>query len=159
MTLRRRSALLLLLASACALPACNSNGGVTLPSTLNAVLAITVDPTPVVGTQNALTFAVSAPYKIHVTETNGLGGELVFVSASVYNPTTGAQVALQYYDSADLTVFVGQKRLEAKGELVVTQTMTYTLADYTKAANMTVTVQMKDDRSNLITQSILVKIE
>ncbi len=157
MTRLRCAALALVLAGV--LPSCNGTGTPTIPDVTNAVLSVTVDPTPVAGTQNPLTFQVSAAYKINIKETNGLGGEFQFVSASIYDPASGGQVALQYYDAADLTVFVGQKRIEPLGELVVSQTLNYTLPDYSKPANMVVTVQMKDDRANLIMRSLLVKIE
>ncbi len=42
-----------------------------------------------------------------------------FVSAAVYDPETGKQVALNYYDSSDLVVYVGSKHIEPLGTLVV----------------------------------------
>jgi len=126
---------------------------------VDEVLDVTVDPNPIPGTQNELTLAVSATYTITITETAGLGGEMVFVSAAVYEPSTGRLVALNYYDAADLVVYHGGKRLEPLGTLVLPQTTTYTLSDYTKPANLVVSVQLKDDRTNLINTSLLVKIE
>lgn len=156
MTPCRRFALLL--AGALLAPGCGSNN-VTIPDISRAIVDVSVDPNPVAGTQNALTGSVSAPYTITITETNGLGGEVVFVSSAVYDPTTGKQVALNYYDSADLIVYVGSKRVEPLGTLVVAQTASYTLSDLSKAANLVVSVQLKDDRKNLINTSLLVKIE
>jgi hypothetical protein len=148
----------LLLAGALFAPACG-NDNVTLPDVTRAGLEITVDPSPVAGTQNELTLAVSASYTITVTETNGLGGEVQFVSAAVYDPATGRQASLNYYDGTDLLVYQGSKRLEPLGQIVLPQTASYTLSDGTKAANLVVSVQLKDDRTNLIYTSILVKIE
>jgi len=41
----------------------------------------------------------------------------------------------------------------------VPQTSSYILPDYRKPAQLAVNVQMKDDRGNLLNQSVLVKIE
>jgi hypothetical protein len=81
------------------------------------------------------------------------------VTSSVFDPETGLQVALSYFDSADLVVFVGSKRIEAGGTLVVPQTVSYVLPDFRTAASLTVSIQVKDDRNNLFNQSLLVKIE
>jgi len=154
----KRPLLVVLLAGALLAPACG-NDNITLPDVTRAVLSITVDPNPILGTQNELTLSVSATYTITITEMAGLGGEVVFVSAAVFEPSTGQQVALTYYDGADLVVYQGGKRLEPLGQLVLAQTASYTLSDYTKPANLVVSVQLKDDRTNLIYTSLLVKIE
>jgi hypothetical protein len=155
---RRRAALVAAALLALVLPSCGSSSG-TLPDTYAALIQVTVDPNPIIGTQNILTGSVSATYKITIDELAGLGGEVQFVSSTVFNPANGAQLALNYYDSADLTVFVGSKRIEPKGTLVVPQTVTYTLPDLTKATNVTISVQVKDDRSNVSTRSLLVPIQ
>jgi hypothetical protein len=154
----KRPLLVVLLAGALLAPACG-NDNITLPDVTRAVLSITVDPNPILGTQNELTLSVSATYKITITEMAGLGGEVLFVSAAVFEPSTGQQVALTYYDGSDLVVYQGSKRLEPLGQLVLAQTASYTLSDYTKPADLVVSVQLKDDRTNLIYTSLLVKIE
>ncbi|HSD29814.1 MAG TPA: hypothetical protein VLL75_21100 [Vicinamibacteria bacterium] len=146
-----------LLAGALLGPGCSNSP--TTPDASRAVIEVSVEPNPVTGTQNELTFAVSATYSITIQEAGGLGGEIVFISAAVYEPSTGRQVALNYYDSADLVVYQGGKRLEPLGQLVVPQTTSYTLSDFTKPADLVVTVQVKDDRTNLIYSSLLVKIQ
>jgi hypothetical protein len=155
MALRPRFALVL--ATALLLPACG--GGTTTPSGSRAVIAITVDPNPVPVSQSPLTGVVSVGYKVVITETNGGGGEVLFVSSQIYDPETGAQVALTYFDSSDLVVFVGSKKIEPLGTLTVPQTASYILPDYRTAAQMTVNVQIKDDQGTLLNQSVLVKIE
>ena len=55
---------------------------------------------------------------------------MLFVSAQIYDPETGAQVALTYFDSADLIVFVGSNTDRAGGTLVVPQTASYILPDF-----------------------------
>jgi hypothetical protein len=77
----------------------------------------------------------------------------------VYDPASGKQVALTYYDGSDLIVYVGSKHIDPLGTLVVPQTASYTLADLSKAADLSVSVQLVDDRKNLVMTSLLVKIE
>lgn len=154
----RRAALLAPLAAALLLPACGEDTG-TLPDVTRAGLQVIVDPTPVPGVQNPLTGSVAANYRIRITETNGLGGKLVFVSSQIFDPQTGLQVAGSYFDSTDLVVFVGSDRLDPGGTLEVPQNPAYVLPDFRKEAQLTVNVQLRDDRSNVVNQSVLVKIE
>ena len=109
--------------------------------------------------QSPLTGVVSVGYKVVITETNGGSGEVLFVSSQIYDPETGAQVALTYFDSSDLVVFVGSKKIEPLGTLTVPQTASYILPDFRTAAQMTVNVQVQDDQGTLLNQSVLVKIE
>ena len=155
MALHRRFALVL--AAALFVPACG--GGTTTPSGTRALIAVTVDPNPVPVSQSPLTGVVSVGYKVVITETNGGGGEVLFVSSQIFDPETGAQVALTYFDSSDLVVFVGSKTIEPKGTLTVPQTASYILPDYRTAASMTVNVQVQGEQGALINQSVLVKIE
>jgi hypothetical protein len=155
----RRCLLPAALVAVAVLPACNSSTPITIGTGTRAVVQITVEPNPVVATQSTLTGAVSASYKVTLTETNGLGGEIVFVNGSVFDPTTGALVAINYYDSKDMVVFVGKSRIEALETISLTQTANYTLPDLSKAAKLTIAIQLKDDRSNLVNASTLVNIE
>ena len=139
-------------------PACG-NDTPTIGEAQRAAIQVTVDPNPVPPSQNQLTGAVSIGYRITITELAGLGGEILFVSAQVYDPETGLLMSLTYFDGADLIVFVGDKRVEAGGTLVVPQTTSYILPDFRINALLAVNVQMKDDRENLINQSVLVKVE
>ena len=149
----------LLLAGALLAPGCG-NDSPTVPSgAARSIIEVTVDPNPVPGSQSPLTGVVSVGYKVVITETNGLGGEVLFVSSQIYDPETGLQVALTYFDGADLVVFVGSKRVDPLGTLIVPQTASYVLPDYRKPAQLAVNVQMKDDRGNLLNQSVLLKIE
>ncbi len=113
MVLRRRLALVL--AAALLLPACGDD--TTAPSGQRAVIAITVEPNPIPPSQSPLTGVVSVGYRVVITETNGGSGEVLFVSTQIYDPETGAQVALTYFDGADLIVFVGSKKIEPNGTL------------------------------------------
>jgi hypothetical protein len=139
-------------------PGCG-NDNVTLPDANRAVIEVIVEPNPVTGVQNEITLSVSATCTLTIREIGGLGGEIVFVNAAVYEPATGRQVALNYYDGTDLMVFQGGKRLEPGGELVIPQSASYTLSDFSKPADLVVSVQLKDDRTNLIYSSLLVKIQ
>jgi len=109
--------------------------------------------------QNSLTGTVSIGYRITVTEVNGLGGELQFVASKVYDPETGLLASLTYFDGADLIVFVGKKRLEPGGTLVIPQTASYFLPDFRTKALLSIDAQLKDDHDNVINQSVLVRVE
>jgi hypothetical protein len=154
----RRAALVAAALLALVLPSCGEDTG-TLPDVFAAVIQVTVDPNPILGSQNGLTGSVSATYRIVIEELAGLGGEVQFVSSTVFDPATGGQVALNYFDSTDLTVFVGTKRIEPNGTLIVPQTVSYTLPDLAKETNVTVSVQVKDDKENVSTRSLLVPIK
>jgi hypothetical protein len=147
-----------LLAGTLLAPGCGS-GTPTIPDITRAAITVTVDPNPITATQNSATLAATATYTITLTETAGLGGEVQFISSAVYEPSTGRQVALNYYDSTDLVVYNGTKRIEPNGELAVQQSVTYTLSDFSKAADLVVSTQFKDDRTNLVFASLLVKIQ
>ena len=148
-----------LFAGALLVPGCSSSTPTVPGNVGRAAITVTVDPNPIAATQNATTLAVTATYKITLKESAGLGGEVQFVSSAVYEPSAGAQVALNYYDSTDLVVYQGSKRIEANGELTLQQQVTYTLADHSKAADLVVSAQFKDDRTNLGFASLLVKIQ
>jgi hypothetical protein len=158
--MRRPPKLQLALAVVVALlaPACGEDTP-TAGDAQRAFLEVTVDPNPVPPSQDQLTGAVSVGYRVTIRELAGLGGEMVFVSAQIYDPETGLLVSLTYFDRADLIVFVGSSRVEAGATLVVPQTTSYVLPDFRTTALLAVNVQMKDDRENLINQSILVKVE
>jgi hypothetical protein len=154
-----RKPLLGVVALAAALVSGCGNNNNTITNIPAAKLAITVDPAPVPPSQNVLTGVVSIGYKIHITETAGLGGTMEFVSSSVYDPATGTLLSLTYFDGDDLVVFVGTKRINPGETLTVPQTMSFLLPDLSKNATLVVNAQMLDDRSNIINQSVLVKVE
>lgn len=165
MVLRRPFVVLSLFAAAFG-TACDNGDSTTLPNVDRGIVTVTVDPKPVVATQNQVSFESTASYTVVVSEINGLGGEVLFVNASVFDTDTGVELSANYYDSADLVVFVGKKRVEPLGSLRVPQSLTYRLpplADGTlnagKAATLTVTVQFRDDRGHVTNASVLVKIQ
>ncbi len=155
----RRTTVPVALVALALLPACSSNTP-TVPGAANtAGLTITVDPTPVVATQNPVTLVATATYKIVVTEVNGLGGQFNFINGSIFDPITGQLAALNYFDASDLTVFVGKNRIDPKGTLTVTQTANYKLSNAGKAANLIISAQLKDDNGNLVNTAIQVAIQ
>lgn len=147
----------IVLLGALLLPACEDTIA-NVPGVTRSVIEVTVEPSPVMGVQNVLTGSVSAVYVVKIREVAGLGGELQFVSSTIFDPETGLQAALNYFDSADLVVFVGTSRLDAGGELDVAQTTNYTLSDFRVDAELTVNVQLRDDLGSVINRSILVPV-
>ncbi len=120
---------------------------------------MSVDPSPVVGAQNSATKAVTAKFDVKIQELNGLGCEVVFVNVAAFDQESGAQISLVYYDGTDLVVIVGSKRIEAQGTLVVPETVSYALSDGSKEAIVTVAVQVRDDRGNLLNRSVMAQIQ
>lgn len=155
----RRLAVLAPLALSLLLPSCGNNQP-TLPDVIRAGLVVSVTPSPVPPSQNVLSGVISIGYLVTITEVLGLGGEILFVSAQVYDPETGLPAApITYFDGNNLIVFVGTNRIEAGGTMEVPQSTSYVLPDFRVNALLAVNVQMRDDRDNLVNQSILVKIE
>jgi hypothetical protein len=153
-----RSALILVLALA--LPSCSSNTPSTPSGVLRAVLALTVTPNPVKTNLSSAPVLV-VQYTVKVAETAGLGGEVQYVNGTIFNQATGATIAFSSYDTSDILVFVGSKRLEAGKSIDVPQQLNFVLPTGTTSINavLTVAVQVKDDRGNFVNQSILVPVQ
>ena len=139
------------------LPGCSDDSS-DVGGAPRATIFVSVVPNPVIGVQNLLTGSVSAAYIVNIRELAGLGGTVQFVNSTVFDPENGVQVATNYFDSADLKVFVGTDRVEAGGELDVSQSVNYTLPDFRVVADMSVAVQLIDDRGSLINYTALVRI-
>jgi hypothetical protein len=152
----RNLGLAFILFAASLLPACQDTIS-NVPGVGRARLVVFVEPNPVIGVQD-LTGSVSAAFVVKIQETEGMGGNLQFVNSTVFDPETGLQVGVTYWDSADLIVFVGTDRIDAQGELEVTQTVSYRLSDLRVDADLTVAVQFVDDNGNTINVSFLAPI-
>jgi hypothetical protein len=153
----RSLGLAFILSTVSLLPACDDTIS-NVPGTVRSRIIVTVTPNPVIGTQDPLVGSVSAAYFVKIQEINGLGGTIQFVNSTVFDPETGLQVGVTYWDSADLIVFVGTDRIDALGELEFSQNTNYVLSDFRVDAGLTVNVQLVDDNGNLTNQSILAQI-
>ena len=149
---------IVILLAAAILPSCGEDNASGLPPAQRSAILVGVDPNPVIGVQNVLTGAVSAAYIVQIRELAGLGGEVRFINSTVFDPETGLQVAVNFFDNDALKVFVGESRIEPNGELDVPQTVNYVLPDFRVEADLTVNVQVQDDRGSVVNQSILVPI-
>jgi hypothetical protein len=145
------------------LPACEDTVS-NQPGVIRSRIVVFVEPNPVIGLQDEFSGSVSAAYLVRISELEGLGGTVQFLTSTVFDPMIGRQVTVTVWDSADLIVFVGADRVDANGTLEVTQTANYTLRgedglpDGRVEADLVVTVQFVDDNGNLVTESILVPI-
>lgn len=151
----------LALAAALIAPACGSStpNPTSIP---RAVITVTVDPNPVpavASTRVGTTF--SARFKVLITETAGQGGDVQSVKTALYDEISGVLVGSVFYDTADLVVFVGSKRVEANGTLEVPIQIDYVIPNdaTAKAARLIATVDLKDDKGNPVSGSILVKVQ
>jgi hypothetical protein len=137
---------------------CGSNTPTT-PGATVALITVSVAPIPIVSTVYSSVGPVyAAGWTTSIVESNGRGGTVQFVKATVYDPTTGKVTATANYDDKDLTVFVGTSRVEANGKLDVPQQATYVLSTG-KTATLTVNVTFKDDSGIVQERSILANIE
>jgi hypothetical protein len=155
-TRRNLAAASILLAAACG----NSTPSPTAID--KAVITLNTNPNPIPAVvSNRVGTAFSAAYKVVVTETAGQGAQVQALNSTLYDDVTGVVVGIVNYDSADLKVFVGEDRVEANGTLEVPIQVDYVIpSDPTlKAAHLQVLVNLKDDKGNAITSSILVKVE
>jgi hypothetical protein len=123
------------------------------------VIAVTIDPTPLPA--KASTSAIgylNISYKVIVTESSGLGAEFVFVNSTIFDEPSGLSVAVNNYDSADMTVFIGSKRLEGGKSVEIPQQIDYLVPTTSTGARLAVNVQLRDDRGNVINQAVLLPI-
>ena len=154
----RRAAGVAVVLLAALLPACGEDNASGLPPVQRAVIIVTVDPNPVIGTQDEFTGSVSAAYVVNIREVAGLGGEVQFINSTVLDPLTGLQVTSNYIDSDALVVYVGTNRVEPSGELDVSRTLGYSLTDRRVEADLSVAVQFRDDRGTTLNQTLLVPV-
>jgi hypothetical protein len=144
------------------LPACNNKNNTTSASGIEAALALTIVPNPVVAmnTLNPTIADYDIRWMVTITETAGVGGDVQFVKATLFDPSTGLEAAQPtLLDSSDLLVIEGTNHLNPKGSLTVSQQLSYRLASRGRAALLSIAVEMKDDNGNLIDQSTLVQVQ
>jgi hypothetical protein len=155
-SLRLLAAASILLAAGC------GNNIVSPTDALRAVIAVNTNPNPVTAVSSTrIGTAFSARFKVAITELAGQGGEVQAVNSTLYDDSTGFIVGLVNYDTADLLVFVGEKRIEAGGSLEVPIQIDYVIpSDPTlSVARLQVFVSFKDDRGNTVSSSVLVKVQ
>jgi hypothetical protein len=146
--------LTLAVAAVVALVACGSDP--VIPTGVQvAAIKLSVAPNPIatVATSGG-TFVVRCVAT--VKESNGLGGTFEAVESRLYDDTTGVVIAGNLLDDKDLVVFVGSKRVEAGASLDIPVELSY-VATGLRATSLTVRARVKDDRGNVLEQSLLVK--
>jgi hypothetical protein len=139
----------------------NTNPTAPTPGVDLAVITLSIEPNPIIATPSASPgFTFSIQFTVIIQETAGVGGQMQLVRSTLFDPVTGQTVAINTYDDKDLIVFSGGNQIGPKGTLKVTQILNYTIPsnNLTKAANLTVFIQFKDDHGNVLTQSQLVQV-
>ena len=155
--LRVRPRVFLALGLAAVVAGCGSTP--TLPGGVpNAQISVAVDPNPVPVQLSATLGFANISYKVVVKETAGLGGEFVFVNATVFDETSGQSVGVNNFDAADLIVFVGSKRLEGGEDVEISQQIDFPLVQGSAGARLAVSVRFRDDRGRVLNQALLVKV-
>jgi len=154
-----RPTLLLAVVLGAVLPACGSSTPGLPDGIFRSVITVTLSPTPLISKASTTALGyLNVNFKVVVTESAGLGGEFVFVNSTIFDETSGISVAANNYDSKDLTVFVGSKRIEGGKSVEIGQQIDYVLPTGSTGARIAVNVQLRDDRGNVINQSILLPI-
>jgi hypothetical protein len=95
-----------------------------------------------------------ASWIVVIQETNGVGGDLVFVNSSLRDARTGASArptGNMALGTAEILALLGTTRLEAHGTVRVPENLSYGLASGGRAVRLAVAVQTRDDSTNLIT--------
>lgn len=152
----RRLPLAAALAALVGLAGCGGDDTPPLTGVSNAVLQLTVSPNPIATVvTSGSTFVVRGTAK--VTELNGLGATLELVDTKLFDDLTGGLIGSAFYDDKDLLVFIGSKRVEAKGNLEIPQELSY-VATAKRAASLVIRVRGVDDKGNTLEQSLLVKV-
>jgi hypothetical protein len=140
--------------------ACNNNTSPTT-TTGSAALTLTVSPNPIIAknTINPALFDYDIQWTVTITETAGIGGDLHFVSATLYDPSSGLAVGRTSLDSSDLLVLAGANHLNPKGTLTVNQNLSYRLPSRGRATLLSIAVEMLDSNQNLLDPSVLVQVQ
>lgn len=148
----------LLIALVALLPSCGSSSSVVGSGT-RAFLTLTIDPTPVVSKPSTTSLGyTNVAYTVKIAEGGGLGGQFVFINATVFDVNTGLSIGVNNYDAADLQVFVGSKRLEANASVEVKQQIDFLIPTVTTGTRLTVSVQFRDDNGSVLNQALLVNV-
>lgn len=154
-----RPTFIIAVAMAALLPACGSDNSTLPDGVFRSVIGVTLDPTPLPAKFSTTAIGyLNVSYKIIVTESSGLGAEFIYVNATIFDEASGYSVAVNNYDTADMTVFIGSKRIEGGKSVEIGQQIDYLLPTGSTAARIAIAVQLRDDRGNVINQSILLPI-
>jgi hypothetical protein len=163
--MKRETAFIAAVAIATALPACEYfNKGPTTPapspSPGTAVLAITVAPDPL---KILWVCPVSDTYcygsldsTVTVTETAGVGGRVDNVDFTVRDALLGIELTTLHLSSEDIKAKAGTNRIEAMGKLAVrpiVEGYPVKKAIPRPSLNIDVSVQVTDDKNNVVKQT------
>lgn len=155
---RLRPALPIVLVLVALFPGCGSSRTVVGTGT-RAFLSVTIDPTPVVSKPSTTSIGyTNVSYSVKIAEAGGLGGQFVFINATVFDVNTGRSIGINNYDAADLLVFVGSKRLEAHASVDVKQQIDFLIPTVTLGTRLTVAVQFRDDNGSVLNQAVLIDV-
>jgi hypothetical protein len=172
--LTRRSLAVLVALVSCACGAGTSPGapttdaaagvGMASASSPRAVVAITVDPSPVVSTDSGDPRAPrQAHWQVVLRETGGVGATVNFVNATLRDAATGVLAdphGVLSQSASDVLVAAGSNHLAAGGSLAVPLAVTFSLSSGAEArGRLEVSVQLTDDAGNVVGASASATVE
>lgn len=149
---RGRALVLALLAGACNSPSTPTPSPSPTSGPRGAIV-VTVETQPLVPSGDP-SRPLLASWFVTVRETNGLGGNVIFLNSSMRDARSGASarptgdIAL---GTSELTTLLGTTRIEARGSVRIPESLAYGLASGARSVRLTVAVQVKDDSGNLVT--------
>jgi hypothetical protein len=134
-----------------------SCGSPTAPSA--AVLTVTVSPNPIVATAVPGSSQLLAVFSLTIKESAGLGANVDFVTATLTDPSNGAQLNTINFGASNILVRAGTNRVAGKGTLSIDNIgATYTPGPVGRQATMTITVQMEDQAGHTSAQALTVPV-
>jgi hypothetical protein len=147
-----RALALALLAASCSSPSTPTPSPSPSPRP-KAAITVSVETQPLVPSGDPSRPNL-ASWIVVIQETNGVGGEFVFLNSSLRDARSGASarptgnIAI---GTAEILALLGTTRLDAHGTLRVPESLSYGLVSGTRAVRLAVAVQARDDSANLVT--------
>lgn len=156
-----RAAALAALTIACGCAATSPVAPTSAPTPAGASLSLSVSPDPVTATEtDDPKTPLRADWVVTITS-NGAGGTVNFVNATLRDADTGAlpdPTGRLSLAAPDIAAQAGTNRVAAGGSLRVVQGLDYALPADSRRATLLVTVQLIDDLGNVVSRSVTVAV-
>lgn len=127
------------------------------------VLALAVDPSPVVSAdQPGSASPLAAAWTVIVTVRGGVGGNVNFINATLRDATSGAEAepsGIVSLGPGDIIALAGTNHVAPGGSLAVPQGLQYDLPSGGRHGTLRVAVQFSDDGGHILGQTIQTDVE
>lgn len=139
-------------------------GSSAAPSSGSAALTLAASPNPIAGAGcqgcGAQSTDREAVTTLTIQETGGVGGTVTGVDVALRETSTNILIGTSgTFDSAGVATLAGSSRLPANGTLVVRSVGAHYARELAgKAATLTLTVHVTDDRGNQVSRDLAVPV-